>query len=237
MNEFLINALSTATNVTTFDPDQVDQLDDAELLDESGTLRPMPSAWWAAKAPEQRAIFGNKHGIYAFPTHEAVSFVRDCIAGRERQTLEIGAGNGGWGKALGIRSTDSFLQRRPDVAAKYASMRQPTVRYGSHVEKLEAIKAVRKYRPKIVLASWVTQKFRADRFCMRGNADGVDELRMLDMIEEYILIGNTEQHSDKMIIEDIQRGVSRYMINGIMFEGVASRALVGRDFIFHFKRK
>ena len=201
MNDILTHLLTTASQVTAIDPQNVIPLEDEYLLDEKGVLRALPASWWRETSPEQRAIFGQKHGIYSFPTVEGVQFIRECINGRERQTIEIGSGNGGWGKSLGIRATDSYLQTRPDVAAKYKAMRQPQAKYGPHVEKLEAIKAVRRYRPTIVVASWVTQKFRADRFCMRGNADGVDELRLLELVDEYILIGNTAQQGYRWLTQ------------------------------------
>ncbi|EJG5414311.1 hypothetical protein NAD41_000912 [Salmonella enterica] len=238
MNEMLNNILSIASTATPLELlGDFEDLPDEVMLDQKGVLLPQPASFWAEATNGTRAMFGRKHGIYSFPTHEGIDFIKGCIDGRELQTIEIAAGNGGWGKALGIRATDSFLQRRADVAAKYASMRQPTVAYGAHVEKLEAIKAVRKYRPKIVVASWVTQKFRADRFCMRGNEDGVDELRLFELVDEYILIGNTAQHGDKMIVEDCVNGCSTHEIVGACYEGLASRAQVGRDFIFHFRRK
>lgn len=230
--------LSKATQVTCLeDLGDFPPIDETGLLDNKGVLLPQPASFWNQLDVAQRARFGHEKGIYSFPTIEGVAFIKEIIAGREQAALEIGAGNGCWGKALGIRSTDSYLQRRPDVAAQYAKLRQPAASYGPHVEKLEAIKAIRKYRPKIVVASWVTQKFRADRFCMRGNADGVDELRLLELVDEYILIGNTMQHSDKMIIEDVFAGVSSHEVAGALTENLASRAIHGSDFIFYFRRK
>lgn len=237
MNEMMLNMLTTASHVTALDEGDCPPFDKTGLFDAKGILQPQPAAFWAGLMVGQRAKFGHDHGIYSFPTVEAVDFIRKIIAGRERQTIEIGAGNGGWCKALDIRGTDSYLQRRPDIAAKYASMRQPQASYGAHVEKLEAIKAIRKHRPSVVVASWVTQKFRADRFCMRGNADGVDELRLLELVDEYVMIGNSAQHGDKMILEDIARGISTHEIVGGMTEGLASRAVHGNDFIVHIRRK
>ena len=235
----LINVLNAmASGVTPMEAfEDLPPIDETGLFDKAGTLLPHPWILWDGYDIGQRAKFGHKHGIYSFPTTEAVTFIREIIDGRERQALEIGSGHGAWGKALGIRCTDSFLQRRKDVAANYAQMGQPQASYGAHVEKLEAIKAVRKYRPKVVVASWVTQKFRADRFCMRGNADGVDELRLLELVDEYILIGNTAQHGDKMILEDIKQGVSTHRLVAERHEYLASRATRGSDFIVHIKRK
>lgn len=215
----------------------IDPIRDPALFDATGTLLPQPAAFWGSKTLGQRVLFGHETGIYSFPTHEGVAFIKEAIAGREARTIEIAAGIGAWAKALGIRATDSYLQRRPDIAAKYREMRQTPAPYGKHVEKLDAIKSVRKYRPQIVVASWATQKFRADRFCMRGNADGVDELRLLELVDEYIFIGNTGQHGDKMILEDIRAGVSTHEIKAVLAVDVYSRAQKGDDFIVHIVRK
>lgn len=232
----MINLMATNTTVFT-DETLPERFDESGLFDPQGTLLPQPAAFWADKSVMQRAMFGHNHGIYSIPTVEGVEHIKGIIAGREHQTIEVGAGMGCWGQALGIRSTDSYLQRRPDVAAKYREIGQKPAPYGKFVEKLEAIKAVRKYRPAVVVAAWVTQKFRADRFCMRGNADGVDELRLLELVDEYVLIGNTAQHGDKMIIVDAAQNVSTHRIMSYVTEGVYSRAQKGQDFIIHLKRK
>ncbi|EAO3414744.1 hypothetical protein E3L83_19410 [Salmonella enterica] len=234
--ETAVNLLATnASPVDAFG--DIDPIRDPSLFDAAGTLLPQPAEYWASKTLGQRVMFGHETGIYSFPTHEGVDFIKTAIAGREARTIEIAAGIGAWAKALGIRATDSYLQRRPDIAAKYKAMRQQPAPYGKHVEKLEAVKAVRKYRPQVVVASWATQKFRADRFCMRGNADGVDELRILPMIDDYIFVGNTGQHGDKMILEDIRAGVSTHYIKDVLAVNVFSRAQKGDDFIVHIARK
>lgn len=231
-----VNLLATnATPAEAFA--DIEPVRDPSLFDASGVLLPQPASFWASKSMPQRAMFGHETGIYSFPTLEGVDFIKEAIAGREARSIEVAAGIGAWAKALGIRATDSYLQRRPDIAAKYREMRQTPAPYGKHVEKIDAIKAVRKYRPQVVVASWATQKFRADRFCMRGNADGVDELRLLELVDEYIFIGNTGQHGDKMILEDIRAGVSTHEIKAVLAVNVFSRAQRGEDFIVHIVRK
>ena len=46
--------------------------------------------------------------------------------------------------------TDSFMQEEPWCRAIYASMQQPTVRYGADVEKLDAAAALPKSRPAVL---------------------------------------------------------------------------------------
>lgn len=228
---------SNATPIEAFG--DIEPIPHDGLFDADGLLIPQPAAFWASKTIPQRAMFGHETGLYAFPTLEAIAFIKRCIGGRETQTIEIGAGAGIWGKHLGIRCTDSYLQRRPDVMAEYRQMGQKPAPYGKHVEKIEAVKAVRKYRPKVVVASWVTQKFRADRFCMRGNVDGVDELRIVPMVDSYIFIGHNNSHGDKMILEDVMTGRHpTHEMAELMTSGTYSRAQASEgDFIIHIARK
>lgn len=216
---------------------EITPVDETGLFHDCGTLKAMPASFWAATSVGQRALFGHTHGIYSFPTLEAVEFIRNAIFGRERQTIEIGAGMGQWSKALDIRATDSYLQRRPDVVKQYLDAGQKPAPYGPHVRKYEAMKAVREFRPTIVVASWVTQKFRADRFCVRGNVDGVDELRLLEYVDEYIFIGSTASHGDKMIFDDLAKGTLSHRVQAILAQNVYSRAQQGQDFIIHLVRK
>lgn len=106
-----------------------------DLFDEDGTLQPMPAAFWAEMPREDRQRFGYVHGLYSFPTLETIATLKAMLPAG---ALEIGAGNGGYCKALEIRGTDSYMQERPDIAAHYAATRQPTVKYGAHVERLDA---------------------------------------------------------------------------------------------------
>src|SRR5690606_25860612 len=71
--------------------------------------------------------------------------------------------------------------------------------YGKNVEKLAAKNAVQKFRPQVVVASWVTHLYREDRHEAGGNMFGVDEEFILDNCEEYIFIGNTAVHASKSI--------------------------------------
>ncbi|EMD0638896.1 hypothetical protein VPZ60_004312 [Salmonella enterica] len=215
----------------------VTPVDETDLFHDCGTLKAMPASFWAATSIPQRAMFGHKHGVYSFPTLEAVQFIRDAIAGREHQTIEIGAGMGQWSKALGIRATDSYLQRRPDIMKRYLDAGQPIAKYGPHVRRYEAMQAVREFRPTVVVAAWVTQRFRSDRFCIRGNVDGVDELRLLQYVDEYILIGNTGSHADKMILDDLSNGTLSHRLQCLVTNHVYSRAQGGQDFIMHLVRK
>jgi hypothetical protein len=168
-----------------------------DLLAPDGMLRVMPADYYRATTVAERAMFGQRHGYYGLPTEELVAWLRDRIGGRS--AIEIGAGAGHLAAALGIPATDSKMQDDSRVAGWYAAHGQPTVRYGAHVEKMDAKEAVRKYRPQVVLASWVTHRYRPARHAAGGNMFGVNEEDLIGRCEEYIFVGNTYVHAGKSI--------------------------------------
>lgn len=140
-----------------------------------------------------------RNAVYQIPTLELIQWLRPKIAGKK--AIEICAGKGFFGKAFEIPTTDSFMQMRPDIRAYYAALRTPVIEPPPHVEKLEAMEAVRKYEPEVVIASWATQlwKSKADK---NASVHGVDEDALLDFpsVKTYIHIGNEGVHGDKRIL-------------------------------------
>lgn len=168
-----------------------------DVIGPDGRPRIMPAAYYAGTTREERALLGHRHGIYLLPTVELVESLRAVIAGR--RAIEIGSGNGVLAEALGIPATDSCMQADANIAALYALSGQPTVTYGSNVEALDAVAAIDKYRPQVVVAAWVTHKYSAGRHEAGGNMFGVDEDRLLDSCEQYLFVGNERVHQGKVI--------------------------------------
>jgi hypothetical protein len=146
---------------------------------------------------EDRVLFCVKHGIYCLLTQELVDRLQQIIAGRS--AIEVGAGHGMLAKTLGIPATDNRQQEAPEIKAYYASLGQPTVPYGPHVEKLDALEAVEKYRPEVVIGCWVTHKYHPGRHAAGGNADGLDEEEIIANCGTYVVIGNEKVHAGKSI--------------------------------------
>lgn len=169
-----------------------------DVLDADGNLRILPASYWRGTTQHERALLGHHTALYGLPTLELVAWIKDYIGGRS--AIEIGAAHGLLAQALGIPATDSYQQADPAMAAYYALMGQATVRYGAHVERLDALQAVAKHRPQVVVASWVTHKYLMIRNEAGGNAMGVDEEALLDSgIEAYVFIGNSVTHKHKSI--------------------------------------
>jgi hypothetical protein len=170
-----------------------------EQLFKGGELMVVPTSFYRSFTQEQIACFGHTHALYCLPTVELIEWLRAEIG--ERSAIEIGAGQGAIGRALGIPRTDSRIQERPDVALYYEIMGQPTTACPPDVETLEALAAVEKYRPQVVIGSWITQKYMVGPK-MRQNSSvyGPDEEEILERVELYIHIGHKAAHGDKRII-------------------------------------
>src|ERR1035438_3683580 len=69
---------------------------------------------------------------------------------------------GNLGRFLNIPMTDAMIQRKPEIAAYYKMIGQPTINYPQEVDHLEAMDAVRRYHPWTVVASWVTQLYKTN---------------------------------------------------------------------------
>lgn len=169
----------------------------AEVLDENGRMQILPAAYWAGRTDEERMLFCHLNGIYSIPTVELVEQLREKIG--DRKAIEIGAGNGVLAEALGIIATDSYQQEMDKYRPTYATGTVPPARYGAHVIKAPADRAVRKYQPDVVLACWVTHKWDASIPMMDGNEKGVDEGEVLRNCREYIFVGNEQVHRWKPI--------------------------------------
>lgn len=170
------------------------------LFDAEGCLRVLPYNDLKDIPQEHLSVFCVYNGIYTLPTQELVDFLSEEIGEAQDRTVEIGAGNGVLGRALGIKSTDNLMQLTPDIKAYYESLGQAIVSYGDNVEKLDAMQAVKKYSPEIVIAAWVTHKYNAREHWRGGNAMGVDENTLLKKVKKYIMVGNVSVHGKKPIL-------------------------------------
>ncbi|MBC8737094.1 hypothetical protein F6X40_09765 [Paraburkholderia sp. UCT31] len=168
-----------------------------DLLDADGKLKVVPSSYFAATSREERAVFCAKNALYGLLTNELVAFVKSLIEGR--RAIEIGAGHGGLAAALDIHATDNWMQAEPAIQEHYRSIGVSTIQYGKNVEKLDALEAVQRYKPEVVVASWVTHKYDEARHEAGGNMFGVVEEDIIKICETYLFIGNDHVHKDKSI--------------------------------------
>ena len=180
-------------------PDPMEQLRIKLLLtDPDGRLKVLPAAELAKVPIDLIQWYCVTHGVYGVPTVELIEQLRPLLPPED--SIEIGAGNGVFGRALGLRMTDSFQQ--VSVEGRAADMlrqaKQMPVQYGDDVEKLDALAAIKAYKPKHVFGSWVTHKYRPERHELGGNEEGIDDLAVCRKVETYIVYGNDKVHFAKV---------------------------------------
>ncbi len=194
-NYMLMNA-ALKGEAKTLDPTGVRDLR-PEALGPDGRIQVLPASFWQATTATERALFGARTGLYSFPTVELVSRLQEIIAGRT--AIEIGAGHGVLAEAMGIPGTDSFMQRMPQYRAMYEQSRMPIVPYGKMVAEMHASRAVRYYKPQVVIGCWVTWKFDPKQPDRGGNEVGIDEPDILRNCETYVMVGHERIHHGSTI--------------------------------------
>lgn len=176
---------------SVLDPSKIRDIS-PDVLDDNGRMRVLPAAFWEQTTVEERALFGGRNGLYLFPTTELVDHLRELIG--DRKAIEIGAGNGVMAEALGIIATDSHQQAKEPTRSAYAFNGQVTVPYGPNVIDCPASRAVRRYKPEVVIGAWVTPKFDPKDPERGGNVEGIDEIDVWSNCRQYVMIGIETQH-------------------------------------------
>lgn len=186
--------------VDTFQMQPEDTRDIApEVIDpETNRMRVLPASYWATTTMPERAMFGHRHGIYSFPTTELATRLGEIIGGRS--AIEIGAGNGVLAEALGIPGTDSRQQDELKYRLIYKLMNQPPVTYGPNIVAMHASRAVRHYKPEVVIGCWVTYKWDPGLPEAQGNEAGIDEADIMANCDTFILVGNEHTHRHSKIM-------------------------------------
>lgn len=167
---------------------------EARLLLPNKKLRLLPAAEYDTLDPHDLRLFCHKYARYGLPTEETVATIKAMIGGR--MAIEIGCGHGDLGYHLGIHRTDAMLQDEPGIKELYRLTGQPTVNYPNDVKKLTAEAAVEKFKPQVVVGSWITEWIspHLPPPPQGGSVFGVKVAEMLAKIETYIMVGNLATH-------------------------------------------
>lgn len=177
------------------------QVPDTRYLDSiirpGGTPRAVPAAELAGIPPFHIVVWCVRNATYVIPTVELVEWLRAYIG--NRTAIEVCSGQNGLGKMLDIPTTDSFMHLRKDVQLMYKAMQQPICKPPSYVEKIDAVAAVKKYKPQVVIGAFVTHLWKEGM--EEGNMYGVAEEEILDVVEDYVMVGNLKTHHSKPILK------------------------------------
>lgn len=207
------------SDINILNNQDISELNQKFLID--GQLQVPAASEYMLFSQEQLSIFCVNNAIYGLPTLELVQWLRQMIG--ERKTIEIGAGNGALGRALGIPMSDSFLQDQPSVKSYYESLRQPTISYGKDVERLDYKAAIQKYKPEVVIGSWVTQLWRNHSDDGNASMHGLDEDWILEKVPCYVHIGNSKTHGRKRILKAPH---SQYKFNWLFSRSLSQKECV-----------
>lgn len=183
------------------------------ILKPKGVLIPVPSAVLAPIPQEHLSLFCVENGVYQLPTTELIEWLSSYTRGRN--AIELGAGNGVFGRALGIPMYDNKMQEWPEIKAHYQMLRQNTVQYGDDVITMDGMEAVKLTRPDVVIASWLTQIWKPEY--EDGNMYGVDEEEMMEMVGTYIHIGNEKTHKTKAVLQNPKYEAQKIILPGVLF--------------------
>lgn len=172
-----------------------------DLLDEAGHLRLMDASDYDRLPRDGVRYWCQRNARYGLPTRELIAWLKEYIAGRS--AIEVGAGAGDLAHWLGIRATDSKMQADSSVSLMYRMMGQPPITYPDWVEKLEAVEAVRKYKPQVVVAQWVTHWIDPNLPPPPGGGCmfGIKEEELLAEGVTYIVVANRRIHGTKPILK------------------------------------
>lgn len=193
----------------------ISELESLVIVD--GEIRPIPAEQAKRFSDAQLLQFMHEHALYVFPTTELVEWLQQEIEEGEPDlipdAIEICSGNGWLAKALEIPATDSYLQDREDIKQMYDAAGTPRISYGGHVERLDAVSAVKKYQPRFVIAAYATVKWGEGKSRSQGNMYGVDTRWVINHCYSYILIGCDSVHAnDKAMLWPHERFTPPWLI-------------------------
>lgn len=177
---------------------------DRLLLDEEGRIRLLPFARYSAIPRGHLRLWMHRKARYTLPTVELITWLQWEIG--DRKAIEVGCGNGDIYWHLGIKGTDSSIQTGP-LSQWYRATGQVPTKPRHDVEIIEAEGAVKKYKPQVVVASYLTRRFvtQGDNPDVEGEAQafafGAREEQIVRGCETYIHIGNRNTHGEKRILK------------------------------------
>lgn len=170
-----------------------------KILMPDGLLIAHPSQVYEDIPYDHLRLWCHTNAVYGLPSVELLDLLRGLFEG---VTIEIGAGNGVFGRELYIPSTDSYIQNSPEMQLYYSLLKQPTVKYGVNVFAMDAVDATKHFGAQTVFGSWVTQRTEdEDGPDTEGCYAGIDEYALSRLAKRYIVYGNRRIHANKKIFK------------------------------------
>jgi len=199
-----------------------------EVRDSDYIINPLPFDYINQFDKDTINLVMQSIGLYTFPTCELIDWLKNQIdddPGLEpHSAIEICAGTGWIGRTLGIPITDLRIQEDPAVIETYLKVGAKPIEYPNDIEKLEALEAVKKYKPDIVIGSYVTNKWGMKNSSKkRGSEFGVNTINIINNCWKYILIGNDDIHKGQ---PEMKRPHKRLSFPWLVTRGDISKARI-----------
>lgn len=170
-----------------------------DYLDENGLPKVLPAREYKKLGNNGLMLFYLSTSTYVLPTEELIDSL-DEIIGVDSNAIEICCGNGVIGRELNMTLTDSKIQQdNIEIKKQYLASGNPPITYPGDVEKLEALEAVRKYKPDTVLACFGTHLWKPGM--NTGFQYGVDYEKLRNEVDRIILVGNDRVHGENPIMK------------------------------------
>lgn len=201
--KFIRNEKGQACSV--IEPELVDHVRALEIVKSliglDGCIYPIPYSHIQNDTLDTLNLVMQAFGLYTFPTLELCEWLGSQIDDNPEyephSAIEICGGTGWIGRQLRIPTTDVKNMENPEVQKiMLDSMSVPTI-YAKDVETLEASEAVNKYKPDIVIGSYVTSKQLVDKIDKKKAMTigiklpygGVLKQNLMDLAREEIKVG------------------------------------------------
>jgi len=188
-------------NPQSLDPDKqrpkhinlVDTTNIKSKIFEGNDLKILPFDYYLKEFTSNEIYsFMLEEDIYLIPTEELCTLLDQLI--EDNLAIEIGAGRGFLGRELGIITTDSHSKNDKFPV----SMGNGHIfKYPDYIEKIDAAKAIRKYKPHTVIGSYIVGR---KTYLNNSGTYGVDGKDLLKHCKRYFHIGNLDIHCDNPIL-------------------------------------
>lgn len=188
--------------IEVIDPSDVAPIGEmaAVLNGPQGSIQVLPTATYLQWGVLSLRYWANQYGVFSVPTTELAEWLAErlghyCVP--LKSVHEIGCGNGALAKRLGFPCSDARNNQAAQAISQ--SLGGQHAKPPRWVSTREGTAAAIQYRPKVVLAQWVTAGGGTPGDISDGrNGYGPDYRQILKHCDQLIYIGNDAVHGDSL---------------------------------------
>jgi hypothetical protein len=205
-------------NMEVFDPNEIHDIDKmrSALNSSQNCIQVLPAVDYLQFGTTSLRYWANHCGVFSIPTQELANWLTTRHP-NPKTIHEIGCGNGALARHLGMYCSDGRLnQSASQIARILGSSHAVTPNW---VATKEATQAIKQYKPKVVLAQWVTPGGgNIDDISDGRNSYGPDYSKILQHCGELIFVGNRSVH-DKALAAVLPPADKEYTFDWLLSRG------------------